>query len=327
MTHFRAHHPLRFTILMALAACGSRERPPAIEGSGTVEATQADLGFQLAGRLVELVPREGDQVAAGDRLGHLDASELGARRAAADAQLAAARAVLAELERGLRPEEVAQARLALAAADRRLEEQQRETARTVRLAEGGAVSREARERSETALAVAQADRDRLAQQAAVAEGGTREERIAAQRGLVRAAEAGVAQWAAVQDQTVLVAPFSGFVSMRHREPGEIVAPGVPILSLINPAERWVRVYIRQDLVGRLSLGTRVVITSDGFPGQEFAGEVAHIATEAEFTPRNVQTREERVRLVHAVRVRILGDEALALKPGLAADVRFPPGPP
>lgn len=327
MTHSSSLRLIPLVLLLTAAGCADADTPSPIEGSGTVEATQADLGFQLPGRLAELAPREGDHVAAGDRLGHLDAAELAARQAAAEAHLASARAVLAELQAGLRPEEVAQARLALAAAERRLEEQERETARTVRLAEGGAVSREARERSETALAVAQSERDRLAQQMALAEGGSRRERLAAQHALVRAAEAGVAQLAAVQDQAVLVAPFDGIVSIRHREPGEIVAPGMPVISLINPADRWVRVYIRQDLVGRLDLGARVIITSDGFPGREFAGEVVHIATEAEFTPRNVQTREERVKLVHAVRVRIVGDADLALKPGLAADVRFGPTTP
>lgn len=301
-----------------LAACAGG--PAQVDASGTVEATQADLAFQVPGRLLALTPREGDRVGAGQMLGHLDTTEAAARHRAALAHLEAARAQLRELEAGFRSEEILQARLALAAATHRVEEQQRETARTVRLAEGGAVSREARERSETAFAVATAERDRLAAQVALLESGNRRERIAAQRAVVAQAEAAAAQVAAVLEQMTLVAPFDGVVTVRHREPGEVTAAGMPVLSVINPTDRWVRVYLRQDLVGRLTVGQPVTVRSDGFPGRRFTGEVVSIATEAEFTPRNVQTREERVKLVHAVRVRIIGDNELALKPGLAADV-------
>lgn len=310
-------------ITLLIGACSSGPRTDALEASGTVEATQADLAFQVPGRLAALGPQEGSRVAKGDLLGRLDTLEAAARHRSARAQLEAARALLRELETGFRSEEVAQARLSLASAQQRLEEQERETARTVRLAEGGALSQEARERAETALRVARAERDRLAEQARLLESGSRRERIDAQRASVAQAEAAVALAEAVLGQMTLVAPFDGIVTVRHREPGEVVAPGMPALSLINPAERWIRVYVPQDRVSLLRVGERVSFVVDGRPDQSFEGEVAAIATEAEFTPRNVQTREERVKLVHAVRVRVLGDEELALKPGLAADVRFP----
>jgi HlyD family secretion protein len=80
--------------------------------------------------------------------------------------------------------------------------------------------------------------------------------------------------------------------------------------------------VREDQVGRLELGGEAVITGDAEPGREYAGEVVYIASEAEFTPRNVQTTEERVKLVYRVKVRITGDPQTELKPGLAADVRI-----
>lgn len=313
---------LLVTLVLVVGACAGSDDETRIEASGTVEATQASLAFQYPGRIVALDPREGDRVTLGQVLGSLDTAEAAARRQGAMAQLAAARALLRELETGFRTEEVAQARLALTAATRRFEEQRRETERTVRLAEGGAVSQEARERSETALAVARAERDRLAEQVHMLESGSRVERVAAQRAAVAQAEAVVTQVEAALAQMILVAPFDGVVTIRHREPGEVVGAGMPALSLINPAERWIRVYVRQDRVGRIQVGQPVTFVTDGFPGRSFSGEVTSIATEAEFTPRNVQTQEERVKLVHAVRVRVLGDDALAVKPGLAADVVF-----
>lgn len=310
------------TLILVVGACAGTEGETRIEASGTVEATQADLAFQYPGRIVALNTREGDRVTRGEVIGSLDTLEAAARRRGASAQLDAARALLREFETGFRTEEVAQARLALTSATRRLEEQTRETERTVRLAEGGAVSQEARERSETALAVARTDRDRLAEQVRMLESGSRVERVAAQRAVVAQAEAAVAQAEAALAQMILVAPFDGVVTIRHREPGEVVGAGMPALSIINPAERWVRVYVRQDRVGLIQVGQPVTFVTDGSPGRTFSGEVTSIATEAEFTPRNVQTQEERVKLVHAVRVRVLGDDALDVKPGLSADVVF-----
>ncbi|HEY7213614.1 MAG TPA: HlyD family efflux transporter periplasmic adaptor subunit, partial [Thermoanaerobaculia bacterium] len=126
---------------------------------------------------------------------------------------------------------------------------------------------------------------------------------------------------------VIVSPIDGLVTVRHREPGEIVPAGSPVLTLIDPRDRWVRIYVKEDRVGAVRLGSRAAITSDAFPGKAYPGEVAFIASEAEFTPKNVQTKEERVKLVYAVKVRVVGDPGFELKPGLPADVRVEAAPP
>ncbi|MDZ4675099.1 MAG: HlyD family efflux transporter periplasmic adaptor subunit [Gemmatimonadota bacterium] len=305
-----------------LSACTASTSGHVLTASGTIEATEADLAFQAPGKITEILVREGDRVQPGQTLSRVDHTELEARRAATMAQVAVARAVLAELRAGARSEEVSQARLAVGAADQRLAEQARETARTVKLADGGAVSQEVRERAETALALAQAERSRLVEQLTLLLGGSRAERITAQQAQVAQAEALVAQLDALLAQQTIVAPFAGIITQRLREPGEVVSGGMPVLRLLDPTDRWVRVYVRQDEVGRLSLGQRASLLTDAFPGQPFEGVIATISAQAEFTPRNVQTREERIKLVHAVRIRILGDTALVLKPGLAADVTF-----
>ena len=150
--------------------------------------------------------------------------------------------------------------------------------------------------------------------------GPRSERIDAARAQVAAAEAAVAQVDATRANATVLAPFAGVVTVRHREPGETVGAGQPVVTLMNPDDRWVRIYVREDRIGRVSLGQPAHITSDSHPGIAFDGRVVHIASEAEFTPRNVQTDEERVKLVYAVKVQIVADEALALKPGVPADV-------
>jgi HlyD family secretion protein len=310
-----------------LALRPGRGRSDALEASGTVEATEADLGFQVGGRVAEIRVREGDAVAAGALLARLDVSELKARRAAAEAQLDAARAVLAELERGSRPEELAQGRAAEQAARRRLEESARSLERTRLLHEGGAVSREALDQAETAYEVAKAQHEQAREQLVLLRVGPRRERIEAQRAVVRQAEAAVAQAEAALANAEIRAPFDGIVTVRYREPGETVSPGLPVLTVLDPGDRWVRIYVREDAIGRVSIGQAAEISSDAYPGETYAGRVTFIASEAEFTPRNVQTQEDRVKLVYAVKVAVVGDPGHVLKPGVPADVRLLPSTP
>lgn len=280
----------------------------ALEASGTVEATEAALGFQVPGRIERVGPNEGDAVKAGDELAWLDRTELRAR-------LAQARALLAELEAGARSEELAQAREAAGAAEDRLADAQRDFQRVQRLFQGGAVSQEALDKAQLALDVAQSQRDQAEQQLRLVETGPRKERIAAQRAAVAQAEAALAN-------AVVTAPFDGVVTVRDREPGETVGAGAPVLTVMNLSDRWVRIYIREDRIGAVRLGLSAAIRADTYPDKQYAGVVSFISSEAEFTPRNVQTAEERVKLVYAVKVRITGDPSNDLKPGMPADVRL-----
>jgi HlyD family secretion protein len=283
-----------------------------LAASGTVEATEAGLGFQVPGRIQWVGPREGDRVQTGDTLAALDRTELSAR-------LAQARALLAELEAGARSEELAQAREAAGAAEDRLADAQRDFQRVQRLFQGGAVSQEALDKAKLALDVAQSQRDQAEQQLRLVETGPRKERIAAQRAAVAQAEAALANAA-------IISPFGGVVSIRDREPGETVGAGAPVVTLMNLADRWVRIYIREDRIGAVRIGQAATITTDTYPDKRYQGSVSFISSEAEFTPRNVQTAEERVKLVYAVKVRITGDPSNDLKPGMPADVRLEIGP-
>jgi HlyD family secretion protein len=291
--------------------------------SGTVEATEAQLGFQAPGQVAEIVVHEGDSVHAGQVLARLDPAEAQARHAQAAAQVAAARAALAELERGSRSEEVGQARAAAAAAGARLKDAESDDRRAQVLYDGGAISQEALDNARTARVVARDQAAQAEEQLRQVRNGPTRERIDQARAQLAQAEAALKATEVTLGNLTLNAPFDGLVTVRHREPGEIVAAGSPVLTLINPADRWVRIYIQESRVGAVRLGSRAAISSDTYPGKTYPGEIAYIASEAEFTPKNVQTTEERVKLVYAVKVRILEDRSYELKPGLPADVRLP----
>jgi HlyD family secretion protein len=304
---------------------GEGEGRDILTASGTVEATEVDLGFQLPGRVAAILPREGDQVVAGDVLARLDTLEIGANRLAAEAQLRAAEARLAELREGGRPQEVAQAEALVRSARERAEDTQRDAERLTRLFEGGAASRQALERSLTAAAVADAELERAAQGLDLAVEGARAETVRAQAAIVEQARANLQRTEAAFANATVVAPFSGRVTIRHRQPGESVAPGTPVLTLMDPQDRWVRIFVPGDRVGGVHVGMGARISSDTYLERAYRGEVVFIGDEAEFTPRNVQTTEERTRLVYPVKVRIVEDPAFELKPGLPADVTLDVG--
>ncbi len=291
-----------------------------LRASGTVEATDADLGFQGAGRVLEVRVAEGAMVEEGSELARLDARERDAALDAAQAQLVAAEARLEELSRGARPQELATAEAAMRAAARRADEAARELERAQILHDGGAISQQDLDQAETRVELARAGRDQAEQTLALVREGPRAEQVAVQRALVEQAEANVARESAALANTVIHAPFPGIVTVRHREPGEAVAPGMPVLTVLDPENRWVRIYVPGDEIGRVRLGMPAEIVSDTYPDRAYPGEVVFIADEAEFTPRNVQTAEDRTRLVYAVRVRITRDPEFVLKPGIPADV-------
>lgn len=312
---------LRLTVFSPEGAVGL------ITASGTVEATEADLGFQVPGRIEQIVVREGDAVDSMMELAWLDRAEILARRDAADAQVAAARAMLAELRSGFRAEEVAQGRAGLRAAEQRLNNVRRDYERTKRLYDGGAVSRQALDHQETSLELATAEYEGAQEQLSILETGPRQERIAAQRAAVAQAEASLAQVDAVLHNAFIRSPFPGTISTRHREPGETVPAGAPVVTLLNLDDRWVRIFVREDEVGGLQIGQVAIITADTYPDRVYQGRVTFIADEAEFTPRNVQTTAERVKLVYRVKIQITGDPSYDLKPGIAADVQLDTGRP
>jgi HlyD family secretion protein len=292
----------------------------ALTASGTVEATDADLGFQVAGRVLEVAVQEGDAVTAGAELARLDTRELDAALEGARAQLEAADARLVELERGARPQEVVTAEAAVRAAATRAEEARLERERATTLFGGGAISRQALDRAESAHAVAAAALEQAEEQLALVQEGPRSEAVRAQRAVVAQARAAVARAEAVLANAVVTAPFDGIVTIKHREPGEAVTPGAPVVTLLAPDDRWVRIYVPEDRMGGVRLGLRAEIVSDTYPDRVYEGEVVFVGNEAEFTPRNVQTAEERTKLVYPVKVRVVGDTDFVLKPGIPVDV-------
>ncbi|MDR7469327.1 MAG: efflux RND transporter periplasmic adaptor subunit [Armatimonadota bacterium] len=142
--------------------------------------------------------------------------------------------------------------------------------------------------------------------------------VAAAAAQVAQAEAGVQLLLSQQENLVLTSPIDGVVVARHAREGEVVAAGAPVLTVADLEEVWVRLFVPLPHLGRVVLGQPVEVRTDALPQRTFHGSVTEIAQQAEFTPKNVQTQEERVKLVFAVKVTIPNPDHL-LKPGMPAD--------
>ncbi len=122
-------------------------------------------------------------------------------------------------------------------------------------------------------------------------------------------------------KTILSSPVSGVVSARNAEPGEIAQPGAPILTISELAEVTLTAYVPESKIGLVKLGQGVLVSVDSYPKDSFPGEVIYISPQAQFTPRNVQLKEEREKTVFAVKIRLANPEQ-KLKPGMPADARI-----
>ena len=286
--------------------------------SGAIEVTSTELSFKVPGRLTERLVDEGEMVQAGQVVARLDADELRNERDARLAQQRAAEAGLADLRAGSRREDIAQSRAALerlrAEADRlasdarRMEELFRREVIPLKDLEAARAGRDA-----SAAAVREAQ-ERLG----LLKSGPRPDAVREKSAQADAAQAALAQAETRLGQSVLTSPLSGLVVSKHAEPGEMVSAGGAIVTVGEMDQVWLRGYIPEYELGKVKVGQTARVTVDTWPDRAFEGRVSFISPQAEFTPKNVQTEKERVKLVYRIKI-TLPNPQMELKPGMPAD--------
>jgi HlyD family secretion protein len=286
--------------------------------SGNIEAVEASVGFRVAGRLAERLVDEGQQVQQGQILARLECSDLDAVLAQREADAAAARAVLAELEAGFRPEEVAQGRAAFAAASAEAERLAKDLERQTALLEREVISRREFDAAKASSDAASARQREAGERLRLLERGARAEQVDAARARLAASEK-ILDLARVQRSWAdLRSPVSGLALAKHAEPGEVLAAGAPVLTVSDLGRVYLRAYLDESDLGKVKLGQTLYVTTDSYPGKVYEGTLAFLSDEAEFTPRTVQTPKERVKLVYRVKIDLLNPEQ-ELKPGMPAE--------
>ena len=321
-------------LLASATACAPKLPADRVRASGQVEATDVQVAAPVGGRLLELRVAEGDRVAAGAVVARLDTADATLVLARAHADRAQADAQLRLLLAGSRAEDVRQAEAQAAAADSEvkgagveLAAAQADVDRFEGLLASGSGSRKQRDDAVTRRDVTtqrlQGTRDRVrAAREAVARlrAGSRKEDVAAARARVASVDAQIATLEKTIADATITAPIAGIVSETLADAGELLQPRAPVIVLTDLEHVWANVYIDEPAVPRLTLGQPATVFTDA-GGAGLPGTVSYISSKAEFTPRNVQTAEDRSRLVYRVKVTV-NNSAGTLKAGMPVEAEI-----
>lgn len=294
-----------------------RKQPLVLQGN--VDVRQADLAFKVAGRIAAMQVQEGDAVKAGQLLATLEPHDFQADLAKAHGQSATQNATLTELLNGSRPEEIDQARAQVAEGEATLNNARLTFERQTRLLKSEIASHADYDLAQAGLRQAEA---RLASAKAaltLAVKGPRQERIDAARGALQQAKASEALAEQRLRDSTLVAPEDGVILARVREPGTIVGNGEAVYTIVLTNPTWVRAYVDEPNLGRIRPGMKAEVLTDG--GHSYVGQVGYISPLAEFTPKTVQTPEQRADLVYRLRV-VVGNADQWLRQGMPVTVRL-----
>jgi HlyD family secretion protein len=288
----------------ALLYTRAQRKPKPLILGGTLEARTVNVGSLVGGRVVSVQIDEGQAVVAGQTLVTLETDTIDRRIAEQQAAIVTANAQLSKTVAGPRDEEIRKA-AAIAAND------ERERRRVQSLSSAGIVARQLADDAATRAKASAEDLRALRE-------GTRQEDIAAGRAAVEQQRRVLDTLMKQRDETVVRSTVNGTVQSFVLRPGDIVAPNQTVAEILEPREVWVRVYVPETLIGLVRLNMPVRVRVDTWPDLWFPGRVSTIATQGEYTPRNVQTRAQRADQVYGVKVIVASDPRL--KPGMAAEV-------
>jgi HlyD family secretion protein len=297
---------------------GEAVNPDTLRLSGHIEATETDLGFKVPGKIAAIHFQEGDEIQAGQVASVLEDKDLREDVAQAEGALAAARANLAKLLAGSRPQEKKEASAAVAQAKADLVDKEREYRRMQALFERRTVSAQTRDRAEAAYLMAKEAHRRAQEKYSLTMEGPRKEDIDAARAEARRAEAALKLARTRLGYATISSPVTGVVLVRPVEPGMVVAIGSPVLTLGDLDNAYFEGYIPETDLAKVHYGQNAEITTDSYPGRKYPGWVYFVSAKAEFTPKTVETHKERVTLVYRTKIRVENKDH-SLKPGMPAD--------
>jgi HlyD family secretion protein len=296
------------TVLSALLILGcANDDRTTLKESGTLEAVEVTVSTPVGGLVETVLVEEGAAVHAGDTLVILDSTDWVLQLKQAEAGLVMAEAQFKLAREGMRREDIlqAEANYRNAEADlRRMEE----------LFASNSVSQKQLDDARTRFTIAQQTYEK-------AKKGSRDEEIALAKARRDQAAAQVSLLKKKVNDCIVTAPIPGTVTKRFVERGELVGMGMALLTIANVHDMRVTVYLPETDIPKIPLGSRATVQIDAFPDRSYEGEVIYISPTAEFTPKNIQTRDERTKLVFGVKLRVRNPDG-TLKAGIPADVTF-----
>ncbi|HLY56494.1 MAG TPA: HlyD family efflux transporter periplasmic adaptor subunit [Stellaceae bacterium] len=280
--------------------------------SGNIEAHESVLSVKaIESRIVELPFDEGQWVTQGTLIARLDDSDYAQQVVMAEAALAVQQRQLDSAT-----DTLAAARKTVISDEADLELKRIEDSRNEKLWKQGWVSTDTRDQFSTAYKQSAAALDRDQSLVSVAE-----RNVELDRANVRSAEEALKLARITRGYTTVTAPYAGVILVRQAELGEIVLPGTPVATLADLDHVWLRAYVNETDIAKVRLGQAVSVTTDSYPGKSYPGRISFIAGNAEFTPKTVETHQERVTLVYRIKIDI-DNPTHELVPGLPADAHI-----
>jgi HlyD family secretion protein len=286
--------------------------------AGNIEAHESAVSFKVPGRIVDLPVQEGQYVNKGDLLARLDDDDYRQQVSVDEATIRTREAELKLALAGSRKQEIQAAKQSLIDARSDLELKRAEFRRRQALLSEQAVSQEDVHSAETSMKRAEATYQRSKETYDQIVEGTRKEEIAVRRANLQLAQEHLEMAQVNLSYTVLAAPISGVVLVRQAELGEVVAPGTPVVTIADVDRLWMRGYINETDLGRVRWDQPATVRTDTYPAKDYHGRVSFIASQAEFTPKSVETYKERVTLVYRIKID-LENPNHELKPGMPAE--------
>lgn len=308
---------LFLTLGLPLTGCGdgSGDR---IEASGTLEATEVRVSAKVPGQIQRIFIREGVDVQAGDTLMVLDQTTLALQWRHARGGIDLAEAQYKLLLNGARPEDLQLAEEALKSAESSFKSANDDYARMKELYTAQSVSRKQFDDAESRFTIAQAQLNSAKQQVQKMQRFARPEDLAAAKARLEQAQASAGILRKQLDDATILAPVAGTVTHRPVEEGELVGVGTTVTTIARLETLNLVIYVNEVNLGKVQVGGGVDIVIDAHPDRTFPGRVVYISPLAEFTPKNVQTKEDRTKLVFGVKIEVENGERI-LKSGMPAD--------
>jgi len=289
--------------------------------SGNIEAHESLVSFKVAGRIIDLPVEEGQQVEQGALLARLEDADSQQKVRIDEATVHVRESNLALTLAGTREQEVKASQQSVLDAQADLAEKKLDDERARTLYAKDEVSAQDRDLAATALKRAEAIFKAAQQRYNEAVEGSRKEDIAIAQANLKEGNANLGLSRINVDYSTLRAPSTGVITVREAELGEVVAPGSPVVTLADLDHLWLRAYIAETDLGRIHWGQEATIVTDTYPGKQYHGRISFISSSAEFTPKSVQTYQERVTLVYRIKIDV-DNPNHELKPGMPADAHL-----
>ena len=310
-----------FILLLLIAGCGNTDNNTFIEGTGTIESTNVIVSSRNAGEINSILFTEGERVNANDTILIIDheALEYQLDQALAGEQIAQAQLDL--MLKGARSEDIKQAEEMMKQSEVNFNSAKNDFERYKQLWESKSISKKQFEDMTARYEVALAQYNSAKENYQKVKKIFRPEEIEQAKGNVKKAKASVDLLKKSIHDSYVTSPLSGFIVKKFVEVGETVTPMSSLFKVSNLSTVDLVIYVSEVELGKIKLGQKAEVSIDTYPDRKYEGKVTYISPEAEFTPKNVQTKDERTKLVFAVKITV-DNKNFDLKPGMPADAKI-----